>query len=68
MPQPDHHKPALVETFQQVTAGDLDQAAIDGIIAAAKLTDKSKESERFELSAGSALSYGPTTQLVSVQG
>ena len=30
--------------------------------------DKSKESERFELSAGSALSYGPTTQLVSVQG
>jgi hypothetical protein len=37
MPQPDHHKPALVETFQQVTAGDLDQAAIDGIIAAAKL-------------------------------
>jgi hypothetical protein len=35
--QPVHHKPALVETFQQLTAGDIDQAAIDGIIAAAKL-------------------------------
>lgn len=68
MPQPDHHKPALVETFQQVTAGDLDQAAIDGIKPNFETPDKSKESERFELSAGSALSHGPTTQLVSVQG
>lgn len=66
--QPDHHKPALVETFQQVTAGDLDQAAIDGIKPNFETPDKSKESEQFELSADSALSYGPTTQLVSVQG
>lgn len=66
MPQPDHHKPALVETFQQVTAGDLDQAAIDGIKP--NFETPSKESEQFELWADSALSYGPTTQLVSVQG